>query len=86
MAVRAIVSDKNELIWEDIEKWGKNLLVFSSGSIIVALVVLQQGGTFQEALFALYGSMVNAFIDLLRKFSGETRYFDGQVTKVTDPI
>ena len=82
----AILSDKKELIKEDYIKWAKNLLIFSSGSIVVFLIVLQQGGTFQEATVALYGALINALIDLFRKWEGETRYFGQQVTKVTDPL
>lgn len=82
----AVISNKREIVREDVVKWIKNLLIFSSGSIIVFLVVLQQGGTFQQAGVALYGALVNALIDLFRKWEGETKYIGHQVTKVSDPL
>ncbi len=75
------ISGHNELIWEDVKRWAKNILVFSSGSIIVFLVALQTGASVQEAALALYGALINALIDLFKKWQGEIKYVSGSVIK-----
>lgn len=80
------VSNKNEVVWEDVKRWARNLLVFSAGSIIVFLTALQSGADIQTAAIALYGALINAVIDILMKFKSETRYEDGTREVKSEPI
>ncbi len=71
---KTVISGKNEIVWEDIKRWANNIFIFSSGSIIIFLVALQTGATIQTALLALYGALINAVIDLVRKYQQEIKY------------
>jgi len=71
---RTVVSGVNELIAQDWKRWAHNAFVFSSGSILVFLIALQSGATLQQALVALYGAIINAVIDLIKKYQAEIKY------------
>jgi hypothetical protein len=69
-----ITSSKNELIKEDIARWFKNLLIFSSPALILFLTSVQAGDPFEISGKILLVALINALIDLLRKFTGENQY------------
>lgn len=69
-----MISPKNKLIKQDMIKWTKNTLLFSSPAIIAFLTVLQGGGSFEFALGAGYSALTAAIIDLLKKFIAENEY------------
>lgn len=53
---------------QDWNKWGKNVLIFSTPAIILFLGALANNTPIQEAVKVLYLAIINALIDLLRKF------------------
>lgn len=60
---------------DDVNKWAKNLLIFSAPLLIVFLTQLQAGVPLDKAVYTLYGALINALIDILRKFT------DGEMKK-----
>lgn len=74
MANKVVVSDKNELIWEDVKRVAKNALIFASPLIVLALTELQAGKSWSEISTLVYGAAIQVVIDLFRKWQGEYRY------------
>ncbi len=68
------ISGQNELISEDVQKWLKNVLIFSTPALIIFLTSLSNGSSLQDSAKVLYVVVLNALIDLLRKFQGTTEY------------
>ena len=68
------ISGNNELISQDVQKWFKNLLVFSTPALIIFLISLSNGSSLQDSAKVLYVAVLNALIDLLKKFQGTTEY------------
>ena len=66
------MSPKYSLNEVDIERWSRNLLIFSSPAIIAFLVALQSGVPIRQAALAIYPAIINALIDLLKKYSAGT--------------
>ncbi len=60
--------EKDHLSKEDVQKWAKNLLIFSIPAILAFLAALQTGG-FTFAIGAGYSALLAAGIDLFRKYS-----------------
>lgn len=69
-----VKSLRNKLIAQDVKRWGRNTLIFTSPALIVFLMALQAGVPVKEALFAMYPAFINLLIDLLRKYKNEARY------------
>jgi len=67
-------SKKNELIWADIRRWGMNTIIFTSPALIIFLTALANGVPVKDAMFAMYPVMVNALIDILRKYKSVNTY------------
>lgn len=67
-------SFKNELIWEDIKRWGRNTLLFTTPALIVFLTALSNGKSLNDALMVMYPAFINLVIDLLRKYRNENKY------------
>lgn len=67
-------SDKNELIWNDIKRWLRNVVLFTTPSLIIFLTALSNGVDVRIAALSLYGSLINALIDLLIKFKSSNTY------------
>lgn len=61
-------SGRFELNSDDIKKWLKNVLIFSSPLLIIALTELQKGTPIDKIAPLLYAASINALIDLLKKF------------------
>lgn len=62
------------LLSQDWQRWAKNVFIFSSPAVLVFLIALQSGATVQQAAVALYGAVINAVIDLIKKFQAEVKY------------
>lgn len=62
------MSPKNSLSQEDLARWAKNVLIFSSPALIAFLVALQSGMSLKQASLAIYPALMNAAIDLLKKY------------------
>lgn len=62
-------SKQDSLSREDMMKWARNVAIFFSPSLIIFLGLVQNGTPIVQALPALYGGLIAALIDLLRKFS-----------------
>lgn len=73
MKKKNIISPKNTMTREDWEKWGKNVLTFSTPALLLFLTALAGGKTFQEASSVLYLAIINALIDLLKKYTSEVK-------------
>lgn len=66
-------SKKYSLDELDIQKWIKNIVLFSIPCIVAFLGQLQAGKTVAEAIPFLYIAFINALMDLMKKYSdGET--------------
>lgn len=52
----------------DWNKWSKNILIFSAPLLIIALTELQKGTPVEKVLPLLYAGLINALIDIIRKF------------------
>jgi hypothetical protein len=61
-------SMKNSLNKEDLKKWGRNVLIFSSPVVLAFLVALQSGSSLEMAKGAAIQALIAAGIDLFRKF------------------
>lgn len=72
---KTIVKEANSmLLAPDWKRWAKNAFIFSVPALIVFLLVLQGGGTLKEAMVAIYGAIINALLDILRKYQAEVIY------------
>lgn len=80
------ISSEKELIWNDVKRWLINSFIFAIPSIVSFLTALEAGLTVKQALFAIYPAIGTSLMDLYRKYQAETRYVDGQTTKISDPI
>lgn len=67
-------SKEYELIWEDIKRAAFNSLVFASPLILMALVGLQQGKTWEEIKGLLYAAAIQLGIDLVKKYLSKDTY------------
>lgn len=61
-------SKSGSLNINDIKKWGKNILVFSSPLLIIFLTAVQNGMPIKVAALLLYAALIQAIIDLLKKY------------------
>lgn len=71
---KTVTSPRWKLQPEDYKKWARDIFIFSIPALIVALTVLQQGGTMQEASVAVYTWLLSALINLLQKLASEKTY------------
>ena len=69
-----MVSKQNSLNTQDIKKWGMNTLIFFAPALIIFFSAIQTGTPVKEAAYLIYLWAVNVLIDLLSKFTKETRY------------
>lgn len=53
---------------QDIRQWIKNLLIFSSPILILILTELQKGTPLEQVKPLIMAALINALIDILRKF------------------
>jgi len=51
----------------DLQKWGRNTLIFSAPLLIIFLTELQKGRTIGEALPLVYAALINVVLDFLKK-------------------
>lgn len=66
-------SKKYSLDEVDIEKWTKNLIIFSTPCLIAFLTELSAGKSISESLPYIYIAFINALLDILKKWQeGET--------------
>lgn len=65
-------SEKFHLNSEDVKRWGKNTLIFSTPAIIAGLIALQTNSDPKIAIGAMYQALIAAAIDLLRKFLADS--------------
>lgn len=56
---------------KDFAKWGRNILLFASPSIVVLLTTIQTGGDLTLAKGAFIQAILAAFIDLFKKLQAE---------------
>jgi hypothetical protein len=56
--------------WEAMQKWLRNLFIFSIPALIVFLQSLANGDDMQIAIKLLYVAGINALIDFLKKYKG----------------
>lgn len=63
-----MASQKDSLSREDIIKWGKNVLIFFTPSLIVFLQAINNGVPVSLAFYALPGGIIASLLDLLIKF------------------
>ena len=61
-------SERFTLNNQDWQKWGKNVLVFASPILILILTELQNGKTLEELKPLVYAVVIQALIDLFKKF------------------
>lgn len=66
-------SDKFKLSSEDINKWIRNTLLFSSPAILAFLIALQGGADFDFAKGAAFSALLGSAIDLVKKFIAENK-------------
>lgn len=59
---------KESLNLVELKKWGVNLLVFSSPTLLAFLFAVQSGKGFEVAQFMAYQALLASLIDLLVKF------------------
>jgi hypothetical protein len=52
----------------DLEKWTKNVILFSIPCLVAFLTEVQSGKTITEALPYIYIAFINALIDILKKW------------------
>jgi len=62
-------SRSGELNRKDWEQWAKNLLIFSAPALILFLTELSHGTDWKKAMSFLYLALINALIDLLKKYN-----------------
>lgn len=63
-------SPRFQLNQNDINMWLRNIGLFSTPLVIIFLTALQTGTPFHQAVLLLYGALLNALIDILKKFIG----------------
>lgn len=61
-------------IWEDYKAWGMNAIKYSSPVILMVLVSIQAGKTWDEIKLAVYGILLQNAINIFSKFASEQRY------------
>ena len=61
-------SESGTMNRSDWKNWGKNVLIFSTPALILFLGALANNTPFQDAAKVLYLAIINALIDLLRKY------------------
>lgn len=71
---KIVVSPKNALIPEDYQRALENSLTFASPLLLVGLVALQAGQSWQEVLLLVYGAALQLAIDLVRKYINKDKY------------
>ena len=71
---KIIVSGKREFNWQDAKEWGMNALKYSSPVLLMILLALQSGKTWEEISIAVYGLILQNAINIVTKWSGEARY------------
>lgn len=76
---------KDTLTREDLKRWGKNVLIFSSPALLAFCYALQTGG-FTFALGAFYSALLAALIDLLRKYSSGVEQTTVNQPTTTTPV
>ena len=69
-------SPKWKLIPEDYQKWARDIFIFFIPAMIVALTVLQNAGSFREAMIAFWTWVISALINLLQKLASEKTYIE----------
>lgn len=62
-------SERFELNSADMKKWGKNALIFSAPLVILFLTEIQKGTKIEDAAILLQAAVINAVIDLIRKYT-----------------
>lgn len=58
---------------EDWNKWTRNVMLFGGPAVILFLSALSAGKSPEEAVLILYGAILNAVIDLLKKYLSENK-------------
>ena len=71
---KTVTSEKNELIWQDLQRTLRNFFVFAIPAFLAFLQALQQGGDFTFALGAFYQAIMASVIDMLIKYKQEKIY------------
>ena len=61
-------SPSGELSKQDWKQWGKNTLIFSAPLLILFLTQIQAGVDLKTASSLVLAALINALIDLLRKY------------------
>lgn len=58
---------------EDIYKWLRNIAIFAAPLVLLFLVEIQKGTDYKQALMFVYAALIQAAIDLLKKFISGSR-------------
>lgn len=71
---KVVFSGKKEFNWEDLKAFGENALKYSSPVIVMILIALQAGQSWDEIKLAVYAVLLQNAINFFSKWSGEARY------------
>lgn len=64
-------SDRFSLTREDWNKWTRDTILFTGPAVLLFLTALSAGKSLEEAVLILYGAMLNALTNLLKKYLSE---------------
>ncbi|MDQ3008824.1 MAG: hypothetical protein M3Q81_04485 [bacterium] len=68
---KKVQSERFKLTIQDMKKWARNVLLFTAPSLIIFLGAINQGVPIEQAGLVLQAALLNACIDLLKKFVTE---------------
>lgn len=71
---KVVTSDRFELVWQDIKQAVTNSLLFASPLLLIALLGLQEGKSWNEIKGLVYGAALQLVIDLVRKYLTQDKY------------
>lgn len=72
--MKMIKSGEFELIYQDIKKAIFNAFVFGSPLLLLVLIELQKGNSFEEIKLLVIAWVMQTSIDLLKKFISVNKY------------
>jgi hypothetical protein len=61
-------SKRYSLNKEDVYKWLRNIAIFSAPLVLLFLIEIQKGTDYKQALMFVYAALIQAAVDLLKKF------------------
>lgn len=71
---KVVVSDKKQITKEDLMAWFSNFKKYSAPAILVGLLALQAGKSWEEISWLMYGVLLQNAINIVSKWIGESRY------------